>query len=216
MKTRKWVVWVLGLVISGSASASLYLDFGAINGTPASTYSASSGIAGTWNSVTTASPSGLVNADGSASSWTLTLGGVTDYDLNFGSTVDDGNGGLLNDTFHGTEWTVTLSNLFNRDYEVYIYAPSHSIVATGTYQFNNEGTTYANLLGRTDSVLENGVSYRSHTVTVTDGTLTITKKGGESPLFGLAGLQVIPEPAAIALIGLFGGGLLAVRRIFQV
>lgn len=177
------------------------IDLGDLStGTPAS-YGAASGQTGTWNIIDTLGSTALVSTTGAASGATVN----TNSSYGFGS---DGNypgphSDLLGDMIWGepapdqptsTDWSLTFVGLPGATYDVYYYAPSHSM-PTGEIRINN--VPVPSLPGDpVDTALVKGVNWQVHTsVLLSGGILRITGVNSDpsqfSALGGLAGLQLV-------------------------
>lgn len=205
-----------GLQIVPLVTAALNVDFGRYHGPPADGYGAASGQTGIWNEAGRG-VSPLIDTSGAPAGVSLTL--TTDSDAgNTGVAVSDDDERLLFDHFFssvGATWTVGVSGLESGSYRVYLYAPSHSAVATGEMTLN--GTPVASLSGDIGANLIEGVSYASVLAQLTDGKLAIS--GVVDVHGGLAGLQVVPLPepgrALLCAAGIGVLQILARRRGFR-
>ena len=196
--------------ISGSAIP-INIDFGSASGSPLDTYGAASGQVGTWNTISSLGvTSGLVDLGGSSTSVSISLTG-TDFGNSPGPGVDQA---LLGDMLYssGGFWEVSLSNLDNGTYDIFYYAPFHTM-NTGVMDIN--GVSVASLEGSINT-LSQGVSWDLlSSVAITDGTLNLgSGVNFGTPWNGIAGIQIVepgavPVPAAVwlfgtALVGLIG------------
>jgi hypothetical protein len=178
-----------GLQVVPLASG-LNLDFGLIYGVPAASYGAASGQAGSWNEVGLG-VTGLFDLAGMGSGASVTV--VATSELGGTPPGSSDVERLLNDNFFSgygaTSWSVDLSGLADRDYLVFLYAPSNSTTSTGAMTVG--GVPVADISGDEDANLIEGASWVKAKVTVTDGTLAISGTGAGAT--GLAGLQVVPH-----------------------
>lgn len=85
-------------------------------------------------------------------------------------------------------WRVDVSGLAAGSYDVYRYGPSNNSVGTGAITF--AGIDLPGLTGRTDSVLEQGVSWEVVRVELGDEPLRIS---GSGFITGVSGLQIVPS-----------------------
>ena len=185
---------LLAFVASRAQGQAFNFDFGEdYQGLPAS-YGAASGLMGSWNDiVTTGAMPNVVDVHGNSTAVTLTLTADVPFGrIGAGSTNDDA---LLRDNFYsnvGNAWSVALTGLVNTLYDVYYYAPSHSLVSTGTFDVNGESGV--DLLGDDNSAMINGVSWQViEDVPVTTGTMQFSSIS-TTGIRGLAGIQLaIPE-----------------------
>ena len=205
------------MLAAGQVMADVYVDFGNTVDTPESTFAGAAQEAGVWNTVATdGSPLSMVNTDGTSSGVTLTVSTLTTggWISNTGSSPL-----LIEDYFYTRSVSITVNNLANGNYNLYLYgAPHYGIFDSGTWTINGDTENQIAPLPAMDTqtVTEwvEDTHYKLAQVSVTDGTLVLA--ASNSNYFGISGLQLeaVPEPATFAFIGVFGGGLLAVRRIF--
>ena len=193
-------------------ASNLNIHFGGL-GTPDSTYGAAAGQPGVWNLITSlGSTSNLLNLGGGSTAVSLNLNADSDA----GSLGGTGNTGALRGynffSFNNDPWSVTLTNLDNGSYSLYYYAPTNTVVSTGTFTAN--GLPASSIRGNNTSTLNEGSDWEIRSgIQVTDGTLTLlsTDLDGDR---GLAGIQLVatPEPATLPLIGVALAIALFLRR----
>ena len=183
---------------------------------PSDEFGAASGQAGVWNQIRLGSASNLLDINGNATSAGTTVSAFSDAGQAFFPTNDAQR--LLNDNFLSgvnlipRDWFVTITGIPNKVYDLYLYAPTNSLVSTGLMAVN--GTSLSELLGNDLGLLVEGESWILTQVDVIDGTLSITgtPDGGNRAFAGLAGLQIIPEPGTLTLIGLGLAAIICWRR----
>jgi hypothetical protein len=204
-------------------SASLLnIDFGNATGSPPSSFEAASEQSGSWNTIISlGTTTGLIDLDGNSTSVSITVSaGAINGSASIGS---DNMNKLMGDNFYkaaNNAWTVTLNNLNNGIYDVYLYDPYASNVSTGAGSVN--GITFTDINGnRNGGVFAEGVNYHLLSgVAVTDGTLVATGTSSVSGDYGgLSGLQITPSAVPIpGAAWLLGGGLVClvgIRRKFN-
>jgi hypothetical protein len=221
-RTNKKLILLCGLGIALPAiqthAALFNIDFGDGFGTPDATYGAAIGQTGSWNTITSAGPTALIDLGGNAT--TASVSCIAEhYDGFFGSGgINDR---LAADNFYSTapgSWKVSITGLENGTYNVSYYAPIHPSVDTGNFTINS--TSVSSIPGSVDGALMPGVSWDVlHNVAVTDGTMTLSYIGGGVEYNGLAGMQIsaVPEPASYALAfgAMCGIAALIRRRTFS-
>jgi hypothetical protein len=193
-------------------ASNLNIHFGGF-GAPDSTYGAAAGQPGAWNLITSLGVTGnLLNLSGVSTAISLNL--TADSDA--GALGGTGNTGALRGynffSLDGDLWSVTLSNLDNGTYSLYYYAPTNTIVSTGSFTAN--GLLASNIQGNSTSTLNKGSDWEIRSgVQVTNGTLTLLSADTNGDR-GLAGIQLVqtPEPATLLLIGVALGIGLLVRK----
>ena len=194
------------------------IDFGVQWGTPAPSFGAAASQSGFWEAITaTGTTSNLTDTGGATTSVSLTLS-ADDPSGNDGDGSTDARK-LTDDNFYsgsGNSWSISMANLSDGEYDVYLYAPTHSGVNTGTFTVN--GSPVASMPGQdSDTLGPQGTDWDVvGGVSVSGGSLTI-ESTSTSSFRGLAGLQLagggspIPEPNSVALFGV-GLGAIALRR----
>ena len=197
--------------------ANIYVDFGDASGTPESTFAGAAPESGVWNTVSTSgSAVSMVDTDGNATDTTLTLGDVLWYT---GTATPS----LLSDFIYKRSISITMDSLENGDYDLYVYGGAHFSFTTGDITVNGDTENVIDpvpSLGNPVTVTEwiEGTNYEKASVSVTDGSLTLSAYIDGNQYAAISGIQLvesIPEPATFAFIGLFGVGAIAIRRIFM-
>ena len=192
------------------------IDFGEdIPGVQAS-FGAASGQTGVWNDVF--ADGTLTSTSGVATSVSLDLLADNPSGEDGAPTTDVGR--LLSDFFFSSSggWAVDLTGLADGVYDVYLYAPTSTLVSSGDITVNGTGDGeddffFADIPGELGATtLVEGVSFGAVSgVTVTGGALSLTGGFGLNTAsnIGLSGLQLVPvpEPGAAVLVSL---GLAAV------
>jgi hypothetical protein len=222
----RWAVVCTAVVFVAFATTGLAqdfnVDFSSHFAGPAATFGAAASQPGTWNVITAAGPTTLLNLNGtsSAASISVTVAAVSGFGTfnGFGGSHTGDLQALLDDNFFstlGAHWSLTISGLSNGLYDFYYYAPSNGSVDTGPFTVN--GIAASSIAGDDSSPLTEGLNWEvMHDVSVTNGTMTVLSTDtGTGPL-GLAGLQiaVVPEPSTVCLlgIGIIGLATLSLRK----
>jgi hypothetical protein len=212
------VVFLSGLCGTDSALALLInIDFdqSIAERRPSDDFGAASGQTGVWNQVRLGSSSNLLDVNGNVTSVEITVSAFTDSGQAFFPTNDAQR--LLNDNFLSginavpSDWAVTITGLPNTANDLFLYAPTNSLVSTGLMTVN--GMSLTELLGNDLGLLVEGESWIAAQVEVAGGTLSITgtSNGGSRAFAGLAGLQLVPEPGTLALLCLGFVGIASSR-----
>jgi hypothetical protein len=174
-----------------SHAQKLNIDLGAALGTPSDAYGAVSGQTGRWNTVGLGVTSGLVDTTAAPTAVNITVSADADTGQQSGCPTADADACVADAiyTANGT-WTVNLAGLANGTYEVFLYAPRHSLMATGNILVS--GIAIASIAGTSDCDLTEGAGSVWVRVTVLDGTLSLTgnSAGSGSNYAGLAALQL--------------------------
>lgn len=210
----------VGLFNTSAQAASFNIDFGITQPSNNSAFGAAANQSGTWNNITTlGTTSNLIDVTGTSTTVSLNLiapsagvNGSIPGRSDISNLIDDS----FFTTFNGT-WSLTLSGLSNGIYDIYYYAPTNTIIETGTFEVN--GVSAASILGdnpnANDNELDQGLDWDIVSgVNVTDGSLTFISSTPTSNFRGLSGLQLtqvsqpVPEPLTILGAGTaiaFGG-----------
>jgi hypothetical protein len=185
---------------------------------PSDGFGAASGQAGVWNQIRRGSTSNLLDINGNVTTADISVSALSSAGQAFFPTNDAQR--LLNDNFFSSvssvpsDWFVTITEIQNQVYDLYLYAPTNSLVSTGL--MTAMGTSLPELLGNDLGLLVKGESWIRTQVDVIDGTLSIsgTPDGASRGFAGLAGLQLmpVPEPETSILIGLGLATLVYWRR----
>jgi uncharacterized protein involved in tellurium resistance len=218
----KKVLAMLVMVVLAAASQASVISWAYDNGTDVAGYA---GVvsANNWNET---KGSSLNYNDGTASGVTLALaGGFGDWGIG-GATSPDGNGQYNKAIFDGyyncLGSTLTLSGISYSTYSIIAYISSDGDGRTGTV--SDGSTTYSfstimrNQVDHDPSVtliqsIDTGLSHPGANYVVfsnlTGANQTLTIANGSDGM-GFAGIQIVPEPATMLLLGL--GGLLLRRK----
>jgi len=191
---------VLALALAGTATAqqSLNVDVGlnTVFPVPGPTYAGAAAQAGTWNGVSAAStwPVSLVGIDGNPSGVTLSAtGGQGDFAHDNASTTGDDDS-LMDDAVDvgssGSTTTWTFSGLANGQYQVitYAWAPDDATYRT-EITVTGATTGMQSIGGAWPGSHTLGTTYALHTVDVTSGTLVVTARTADDPIFGFGSLN---------------------------
>ena len=200
----------LVLALAGSAQAALInVDF---NDT-ANTYGTYSGAAmigsagDTWNAVdvqTGVTDQSLVDANNGASGVTITMGASYDGSGHGPFWAGSGYEALMRDNTHNNGVSgITLSGLAAGTYDLWVYS-TYGLPSSGTAVTANLVSGY--LPGYSETTVLSTHSLLLNPVVTGAGTLTIGSG------HRVAGFQLVPEPATMALLGLGGLGVLVRRR----
>jgi len=202
---------LLAATSTGAHAQNLNIDFGAVTGTPASSFGAASGQAGVWNSiVNTGTTSGLLGLNGAATAVSINLAANDDLNGNDSVPGSADINALRGDNFFNDDkqpWSFSLSGLTDGKYAAFFYAPTNQGVSTGTFSVN--GTTVSSIQGNEAATLVSGQDWvRVDDIDVIGGALTVSLVSMTSNFSGIAGLQLItppppptaaPEPSSVAL-----------------
>lgn len=166
----------------------LNIDFGRRYDLQDNNYAAAGAQSGLWNDLVGTGTTPVMDPAGIRVT-NITV--VADDDLGHSGYPYNNDESLLQDNFFswsGSQWEVTVSPLFNGNYDLYVYAPAHSLVPTGNMLINGDAVT--GIPGNISTLVE-GTSYIVIPITVTGNTLTMSGAGtGHS---GLAGIQLVPK-----------------------
>ena len=181
-----------------SRPVGLNVDLGFHFGAPGGAFGAASNLAGTWNEVGLAG-SAPVDFFGRPTATSISVSALSDTGWMF-DAVDDAEVLLFDNIFVTAEntWNVDFNGLAHGDYDLYLYAPAHPSVSTGDLTVNGAPVAGIPGSGDTGDLIE-GTSYLVVPIDVDDGTLAISGTG--SSYSGLAGVQLIPEPDRLLLLG---------------
>lgn len=181
-----------------SRPVGLNVDLGLHFDPPSGALAAAGGLAGTWNEVglTGGTP---VDVFGRPSAASIAVSAATDTGYIPGA-VEDAELLLFDNVFTtaGNVWSVAFGGLAHGDYDLYLYAPGNPSVSTGDLTVNGVSVAGIPGGGYSGDFIE-GTSYLVEPIHVDDGTLTISGTGGS--FSGLAGLQLVPEPSRLLLLG---------------
>jgi hypothetical protein len=165
-------------------------------GTPATSYGAGSGQAGTWNAVA-AQPGSVSLVDTGGNPTAVTLAGIDLFELAFNNAGTSGDDEKLMDDFLDGDSSYLFAGLANGDYDVYTYAWAPDQAAFVSSVSVASSPDPAQTVGGAwpgSHVL--GTTYAKHTVTVTDGTITIdvTASVGFASTNGFQLVPVVAPP----------------------
>jgi len=181
------------VLLGAPASAQGFnIDFAKIYGTPSSAYGAGSGQTGFWNHKdhTTASIT-LVDSAGNPTAVTLAHT-ATPLVLGYNHPQTFGDDQALLDDFLDGNKTITLTGLAAGNYAVYTYAwgPESGAYLTRV-RVSGANEPDAIVGGNWTGQHVEGVTYSRHTVTITNGTLTVLCSV-ETSFASINGIQVVP------------------------
>ena len=188
-------IFIVSCFSGPALSSSFNVDFGRESGVPSDTYGAASGVAGVWDIALHNTSKSLVDTRGENTLAVISVSATNDGAGFVATTIDD-TYKLINDNFYtcSGSWVVTISSLSNGLYNLYVYAPSNTIVSTGVMTINSNSASELTGTNSDPRQLINGVSYSMHQVDVADGTLSLfgTTTGSSYSCAGLSGLQISP------------------------
>lgn len=204
-------------LVTSAQAQSFNIDINSTAGlVPSSAFGAAAGQAGVWNSVDGGvTPQALVDLSGNATgvTWTSAFSNGIFASLTNLPGADTETVNLLTDVLDletpGNSDTFTIAGLQNGTYEVYTYAMAPD---SGDFRtdVNVNGTGVQTVGGAFTGSFVLGVTHSMHTVTVTDGIITINTSvptiAGITNFGSLAGVQLVlvPGPGALALLGIAG------------
>lgn len=189
-RSRYFLLYVVVLITPGLLNAQGFnIDLGSPFFVPPASYSAASGQAGVWNTLETGITPNILDTEGVSSGVSVTV--TADGNGSAGGCVGD-HQPLMSDNVFTTQgsWSMVFTGLPAADYQVYIYAPNHDWVPTGSMLVN--GNVVASLPGTVDCSLQWTVSYVSVRASVSSGTLTLSGDylGTGFDYAGVAGVQI--------------------------
>ncbi|HWB20256.1 MAG TPA: hypothetical protein VG711_08155 [Phycisphaerales bacterium] len=221
---RVFVVALSGLALTGAVQAqSFNIDIGnATGGTggpaPSNAFGAAAGQVGFWNNMTTQTSMLLNDLGNLATLVTLTRSTTAGNTFGFDNTGTTGDFGLLMDDGQDLSASTglvsfTFTGLANGTYSVYTYAWAPDVPGSDKTDVSVVGAVQGmqvvggNLPANNTFAL--GITHALHTVTVTNGMLTIQVDGdAATSSFGtINGIQLVgnvPAPGALALLGMAG------------
>ncbi len=180
-----------------------YVDLGTFVGSPSSAYGAAAGVAGVWNSVGLGTHS-LVDIAGDLSDVALTVASASDF--TFGTSATNDLARVHGDEVFdctgnpsGETWSLSFSGLYLNEYTVYLYSAARLNTTTGAVTIAGVAAP-PELPGDAFALIE-GETYQGHTV-VAEDTLVISGLETGPECAGIAGIQIVPEPAMGASLGM--------------
>lgn len=198
-------IGLLSLIACGHVQAqNINIDFGNQSPTPSAAFGAAAGQSGLWNQISqTGQTKTILDINGLSTTASINL--VADNIAgNFALPPSDISL-LVADNFfsaEGSSWSVRLSGITSRTYDVYFYANTNPLVPTGSFDVN--GLTVASFGIASGSTLILGTDYQVlRGVNVTDGVLNVESVAiyGAG---GLSGMQLVtspvPESASVTLL----------------
>lgn len=201
---------------AASASSLINIDFSTDFTSPAATYGAASGQVGFWNAIPmmTANVGIPLNDISGAPSGASITTPVTQFDFSSNNVGTSGDDQALMDDFldlggaPGND-TFTVTGLAAGNYQVYVYAwaADNATFITGA---SVNGSPSANSGGAWPGGFAAGVTHNVFNVTLTPGQPLVITTTNVTGFGSLNGIQIIPTPGALALLGM--GGLAASRR----
>ncbi len=185
-------IFVVGACVTLPApmfAQSFNVDLGDEFGTPDVDYAAASGQAGYWNEVVVEQRS-LEDLGEEDSGVTIEISATGDGHATANGDSNDVR--LLGDQIYGMSdapWEVHFHGLLNGFYNVYVYAPQHTM---GTGEMSVQGQAFTTLPGNPGAELIEGNSWAvKEMVLVDDGELSISGMPGSISFAGLAGVQLV-------------------------
>jgi hypothetical protein len=217
MRVSNVLLGIAAVAISATTAMgqSFNIDFGNTApgaGSPAASYGAAAGQVGTWQTIASVVAGGAgvtLNDLTGAPTLAKLVSATANPSFGFNNAGTSGNDQLLMDDIldlggAGSTDTFTITNLTNGTYDVYTYAmaPDSNTFITSV---NVNATGAQNVGGAWVPGFSQGVTHAKHTVTITNGTITINTATvtGFSSLNGLQ-IVLVPAPGSIALLGLAG------------
>ena len=176
-----------GLQLVPLSHLGVNVDFGFVSGEPPATFGAAANQTGTWNQVAVGTTI-LYDLGGAPSNLTAV---VDTSSTGSGGSSAGSEGQLLSDYLFGgvnVGWGVEVGGLAPGSYDVYVYGPSNNSLGTGAMTI--DGIDHPGLSGRSDSVLEQGVSWDVVRVDLGEVPLRLT---GSGFITGISGLQIVPR-----------------------
>ncbi|MCA9305676.1 MAG: PEP-CTERM sorting domain-containing protein [Phycisphaerales bacterium] len=199
---------------AASASSLINIDFGTQFGTPGAGHGAAAAQPGIWNAITATTGSVPLNDIAGAPSGASIALPAGNFAFSFNNAGTSGDfEALLDDGLDlgaapATD-TFVVTGLAAGNYQVYVYAwaPDSTTFITSTSVNGSPGATSGGAFGGNYAA---GITHNVFNVTLSAGQplniMTTTISGFAT----LNGIQIVPSPGAMALLGM--GGLAAARR----
>lgn len=201
---------------AASASSLINIDFSTDFSSPAASYGAASGQVGFWNAIPAMSagvPIALSDISGGVSGASISST-TAQFDFSFQNPATAGGDEQLMDDFldlggAGALDTFTVTGLAAGNYQVFVYAwgADNATFVTGA---SVNGSAQQTSGGAWPGGFSAGVTHSVFNVTLTAGQPLTINTATVSGFGSLNGIQIIPTPGALALLGM--GGLAAARR----
>ncbi|HTF87151.1 MAG TPA: hypothetical protein VK843_01995 [Planctomycetota bacterium] len=165
---------VISILAPSAAAQRFNIDIGSFNAVPSPSYGAAAGTSGTWNQLTSNTPTPLIDTGGAFTAVMLTGTSTNNYAFGFNNAGTLGDDELLMDDCHDGALALDFSGLINGDYDVYTYAWAPD---SSTYRTDVAVTGSVNPLqtigGTWPGGFSQGITHAKHRVSVTAGTIHI-------------------------------------------
>ena len=194
----------------------IYVDFGNAFGVPvtANGFHAAApnlGAPATWNNFSVApTNAALVNINGSAAApVTITATGAN-FNFSFNNAASTGDDQALMDDLIDGPTAITFNNLAAGNYQIYTYAsaPDSAGFLTNVSIGGNNQVVGGAWVGPPLQYAQ-GITHALHNVNHPGGALTVNLSTAAG-FASVNGIQIVPEPATLSLLGL--AGLAFIRR----